>query len=140
MTWIDDLDPRQQQELDFARLYATSYAHGTDGHGRLMLIARLAHLLNQLEGDLQLAHLQALDDRPPLEQLVSAAQAAGSGGIWTLRGATGAVLLYTDAIPPDRTPEYPNWLALEPGPPHGIIVLIRIAKSDGGPDGVEFRT
>jgi len=44
--WTDGLDPRQQQELDFARTYATKYAHGTDGHSRLMLIARLAELLD----------------------------------------------------------------------------------------------
>lgn len=45
-TWTDELDSRQQKELDFARTYATKYAHGTDGHSRLMLIARLADLLD----------------------------------------------------------------------------------------------
>jgi hypothetical protein len=68
MTWIDDLDPRQQKELDFARTYASKYAHGTDGHHRLMLIAELARRLDAMERELRLhapapADLGALDTR-----------------------------------------------------------------------------
>lgn len=34
-------------ELDFARLYAANFNHGTDGHSRLILIAKLAELLDE---------------------------------------------------------------------------------------------
>ena len=40
---------RALQELDFARLYDQSFFHGTDGHSRLVLIARLADLLDSKE-------------------------------------------------------------------------------------------
>lgn len=75
MTWLDHLDPRQQKEVDFARMYASKYAHGTDGHTRLLLIARLSALLDSQAEDLRLT-LQARDDfqevvRAAIEQLGS---------------------------------------------------------------------
>jgi hypothetical protein len=45
--WADELDDRQRKEIELARLYATKYAHGTDGHHRLLLIAKLAELLDR---------------------------------------------------------------------------------------------
>jgi hypothetical protein len=39
-------DDRQRDELRFAETYATSFRHGTDDHHRLLLIARLAELLD----------------------------------------------------------------------------------------------
>jgi hypothetical protein len=33
--------------LKLARLYAKDFAHGTDGHHRLLLIAKLADLLDK---------------------------------------------------------------------------------------------
>jgi hypothetical protein len=62
MTWTDTLDDRQRKEIAFARLYAAEYAHGTDGHSRLLLISRLAELLDQVSGELQLARLRAPAD------------------------------------------------------------------------------
>jgi hypothetical protein len=47
MAWLDNLDERQQQEVRFARAYAAQYGHGTDGHHRLVLIAKLAELLDR---------------------------------------------------------------------------------------------
>lgn len=56
MTWLDALDERQQKEVKLARLYATQeFSHGTTGHADLLLIARLADLLDQAHGQLQLA-------------------------------------------------------------------------------------
>lgn len=46
--WRSELDERQRSELMFALMYEADYHHGTDGHGRLMLIAKLAHLLDEL--------------------------------------------------------------------------------------------
>lgn len=55
MSWIDTLDDRQRREIAFARLYAKEFAHGTDGHHRLLLISALAELLDMQAGALQLA-------------------------------------------------------------------------------------
>lgn len=46
--WFMQFDARQQKEIDFARLYARQYAHGTDGHNAKMIIAKLADLLDKL--------------------------------------------------------------------------------------------
>ena len=40
---------RALQELDFARMYDQHFHHGTDGHSRLVLIAKLAELLDEKE-------------------------------------------------------------------------------------------
>lgn len=49
--WMNELDERQQKEVTLARVYATSFAHGTDGHNRLLLIAKLTDMLNKAEQD-----------------------------------------------------------------------------------------
>lgn len=120
--WTDELDDRQQKELDFARTYAQSYHHGTDGHSRLMLIARLAELLDR----------QAA--RPPasLDDLVESARQAGAEGIWVVRGAQRVALLYAFDVH-DVAP------VLQVSPPHEVIVLLRFAAGDGGESGVEYR-
>jgi hypothetical protein len=43
------LSEREQKEVAFAKVYAEQFAHGTAGHNRLLLIARLAELLDQDE-------------------------------------------------------------------------------------------
>lgn len=48
--WREELDERQHKELAFAEVYASAFAHGTDGHHRLLLIAKLAHLLDVAYG------------------------------------------------------------------------------------------
>ena len=45
--WEKLLDERQLKELHFARLYVAEFNHGTDGHSRLLLIDRLAVLLDR---------------------------------------------------------------------------------------------
>jgi hypothetical protein len=47
--WKKLLDERQQKELEFAELYAAEFHHGTDGHSRLMLLAKLSELLTRIE-------------------------------------------------------------------------------------------
>jgi hypothetical protein len=40
---------RAVKEIEFAKLYAAKFNHGTDGHGRLNLIAKLAELLDHAQ-------------------------------------------------------------------------------------------
>lgn len=49
MNWMEFLDERQQKELQFAQSYASQFAHGTDGHHRLLLIAHLARILDSFK-------------------------------------------------------------------------------------------
>lgn len=51
--WEKLLDDRQRAEIAFAKMYTKSFAHGTDGHHRLMIIARLAELLDHYEAQKQ---------------------------------------------------------------------------------------
>ena len=44
--WRDYLDDRQKKEVALAEHYASD-PHGTDGHNRLLLIAKLAQLLDE---------------------------------------------------------------------------------------------
>jgi hypothetical protein len=44
-TWKDHFDERQLAEIDLARHYAKN-PHGTDGHHRLLIIAKMADLLS----------------------------------------------------------------------------------------------
>lgn len=47
--WQAGLDQRQRQEVELARLYARDFGHGTAGHNRLVLIDKLADLLDGFE-------------------------------------------------------------------------------------------
>ena len=58
MIWLDALDDREQKEVKFPRVYRSIYHHGTDGHHRMMLIARLVALLDTTEADLRTAQGQ----------------------------------------------------------------------------------
>lgn len=51
--WVDLLDEREDKEIDFSLLYSRDFAHGTAGHNRLMLVAKLARLLDTYEHALQ---------------------------------------------------------------------------------------
>ena len=44
--WRKLIDERQSKEIDFAVLYAGDFHHGTDGHNRLLLIAKLSEILD----------------------------------------------------------------------------------------------
>lgn len=48
--WAEDLDERQRKEIKLAMIYAEKFAHGTDGHHRLLLIAMLAKKLDLATG------------------------------------------------------------------------------------------
>lgn len=51
--WLgEDWTEREQKEINFARAYAQHYAHGTDGHSRLMLISKLCDKLDAMEREL----------------------------------------------------------------------------------------
>ena len=47
--WLKELDDRQRKEVEFALIYEDGFKHGTDGHNRLLLIAKLAHMLDEAE-------------------------------------------------------------------------------------------
>lgn len=47
--WQSLLDERQRKEVEFALLYSSMFAHGTTGHNQLMLIAKLASVLIEME-------------------------------------------------------------------------------------------
>lgn len=47
-TWKEKIsEPRLVKEIEFACMYAESFKHGTDGHGRLILISEMANLLDE---------------------------------------------------------------------------------------------
>ena len=48
-TWEGCLDERELKECEFAKHYAVEFAHGTAGHNRLMLIAKLCEILDVYE-------------------------------------------------------------------------------------------
>ncbi len=45
--WWTELTDRETEEVRFATLYAEEFNHGTDGHNRLNLIAKLTRLLDE---------------------------------------------------------------------------------------------
>jgi hypothetical protein len=47
--WKMEFDERQRSEIEFCRIYARDFRHGTDGHNAKMIIARMAQLLDELE-------------------------------------------------------------------------------------------
>lgn len=44
--WETHFDYRELQEIEFARTYVRDFGHGTDGHIRLTIMARMADLLD----------------------------------------------------------------------------------------------
>lgn len=45
--WLSLLTDREKDEVKLAQLYAKEFNHGTDGHNRLILIAKLVDIINQ---------------------------------------------------------------------------------------------
>jgi len=41
----ENFDERERKEIGFATMYYREFGHGTDGHNRLLLIAKLFHML-----------------------------------------------------------------------------------------------
>lgn len=46
-TWLEEFDGCEQKSIDAARLYAAQYAHGDPGHLHLLIIAKLAAILDR---------------------------------------------------------------------------------------------
>jgi hypothetical protein len=46
LDWRAQLDDRQRKEIEFADVYNDDFQHGTDGHNRLLLISKLASMLD----------------------------------------------------------------------------------------------
>lgn len=44
--WLSSFDERQQNQIRFARLYAREFHHGADGHNNMLIIAKMAELLD----------------------------------------------------------------------------------------------
>lgn len=64
--WAEQmLDERQQKEVALARLYTSTFNHGTTGHAQLVLIARLAELLDTATAG------QALEPPKPADMVLS---------------------------------------------------------------------
>ena len=51
MSLLDLLEEREWMEVEFCRVYAEEYQHGTDGHLIRLLVAKLADLLEQYYPD-----------------------------------------------------------------------------------------
>jgi hypothetical protein len=43
------VDDRQQKEIEFSKVYADKFGHGTDGHNAKMITAKMAGLLDTIE-------------------------------------------------------------------------------------------
>ena len=56
--WRETLDERQRKSIDFAEAYTRYYNHGAVGHNDMILIARLAAILDeQQDGEVEaIAH------------------------------------------------------------------------------------
>lgn len=67
MSWFDEFDERQRKEIDFATTYAQQYAHGTDGHHRLLIIAKMAELLDAGYGKLVAVKPPPIDPTKPVD-------------------------------------------------------------------------
>jgi hypothetical protein len=47
--WKDKFDERQQKEINLAILYARDFSHGTTGHNALLIIAKMAQMLDDTQ-------------------------------------------------------------------------------------------
>lgn len=51
--WLKEFDERQRKEIEFSKLYAETFHHGTDGHNSKMIIAKMAALLDEMEKEIE---------------------------------------------------------------------------------------
>lgn len=58
--WMLEFDERQRKEIEFSRVYATQFGHGTDGHNGKIIIATMARLLTRQ--DKEITELKARHD------------------------------------------------------------------------------
>jgi hypothetical protein len=47
--WLVHFDDRQRKQIAFSRLYARDFAHGATGHNDMMIVAKMAELLDGLK-------------------------------------------------------------------------------------------
>lgn len=47
-TWKVQLTDRERKEVEFCQQYAQNFNHGTDGHSRMLVVARLAQIIDGL--------------------------------------------------------------------------------------------
>lgn len=52
-TWYERFLDHQLAEVEFARVYADRFSHGTEGHYRLLLIAQMADALDEYQSTIQ---------------------------------------------------------------------------------------
>jgi hypothetical protein len=62
-TWRAQLDERQRKQIAFAEVYVAEFNHGTVGHNDLVLIAKLAELLDVAAGLKEPPQLPAIGER-----------------------------------------------------------------------------
>lgn len=48
MKWMERFDERQRKEIEFSKLYAERFRHGTDGHNAKLIIAEMAEMLDKI--------------------------------------------------------------------------------------------
>lgn len=60
--WLSLLDDRQRREIELSIVYARDFHHGTDGHNAKMIIAKLAEMLDAVQG-----HITDHDDEGKAE-------------------------------------------------------------------------
>lgn len=64
-TWKIQLTDRERKEVEFCQEYAQNFNHGTDGHSRMLLVARLAQII---ENTINSQWQQQIDTQPQQEQ------------------------------------------------------------------------
>jgi hypothetical protein len=49
MNWFKDFNERQQKEIEFSRIYAGQFRHGTDGHNAKLIITKMCNILDGIQ-------------------------------------------------------------------------------------------
>ena len=49
--WLSNFDEREQSEIEFSQFYFDKFNHGTTGHNDKVIIAKMAKLLDAIQGD-----------------------------------------------------------------------------------------
>ena len=54
-TWESQFTDRERKEIEFCRVYADEFNHGTDGHLVRGIVAKMAKMLDAIEQDVPTA-------------------------------------------------------------------------------------
>lgn len=60
-------DERQRKEIEFCKMYAKDFKHGTDGHNAKLIIAKMAIFLERLEAEMTKKNLEVGISLPDIE-------------------------------------------------------------------------